>query len=138
MAKEHGQGSHFFRNLLEVTFSAHMLIPHDIKNTVNFLLSPAEYMLWERHWKKNLKILSDTYSKDTGQPNLTVEQLAGEGELQKPNDQVNTIPEATLQDISIAAKTSLLLTPDDSIPTLHFANIKQGVDESFITVISQL
>lgn len=93
---------------------------------------------WDRHWKRQLKTLSDSYSKDANQPNFTVEQLAEGGELQKPSDQTNTIPEAALQDISTTAKTSLLLTPDDSIPTQHFSNIKQGVDERFIIFVDRL
>lgn len=48
---------------------------------------------------------------------FTIEQLAGEGNFQKPTDQAQLLPEATLQYIAIAAKTALLLTPDNSIPT---------------------
>lgn len=33
-AKEHGRSSYYFKNLLEATFSAHALVPHDIKNIV--------------------------------------------------------------------------------------------------------
>lgn len=69
---------------------------------------------------------------------MTVEQLVREGEFQKPSDQTNSTPEVALQDIAIAAKTSLLLTPDDSIPTQNFSNIKQGRDESFIKFVDRL
>lgn len=48
------------------------------------------------------------------------------------------IPEAALFDITNAAKTSLLLTPDDSIPVQSFTNIKQGVDELFIKFVDCL
>lgn len=51
-AKEHGRGSHFLRHFLEATFAVHTLIPHDIRNPIGCLLTPAEYMLWERHWKR--------------------------------------------------------------------------------------
>lgn len=81
-------------------------------------------MLWERHWKKKLKTLSDNYFKDANRQNFTVDHLAGEGDLLKPCEQANNLLEETLQDISNAAKTSLLLTLDDSIPTLHFSNMK--------------
>lgn len=61
--------------------------------------------------------------------------MAGEGDLQKPIDQAQQLSEATLHDIATAAKTSLLLTPDNSIPTQSFANTKQGVDEPFIKFV---
>lgn len=46
-AKEHGRRSHYFRQLLEVTFAAHTLLPRDIRNIVGCLLTAAEYLLWE-------------------------------------------------------------------------------------------
>lgn len=95
-------------------------------------------MLWERHWKKQLKTLSDNYAADADKPNFTLEQLAGEGDLQKPSDQADTLPKATLQDVAIAAKTSLFLTPDDSTPTQYFSTIKQGIDESFIKFVDRI
>lgn len=61
----------------------------------------------------------------------------GEGNYCKPNEQTN-IPEAALLDITIAAKTLLLLTPDDTVPTQSFTNIKQGMDESFIKFMDRL
>ena len=95
-------------------------------------------MLWERRWKKHLIALSDAYSKDTKRQNVIIEQLAGESNFQKPTDQAQLLPEATLQDIAIAAKTILLLTRDNSIPTQNFANIKQGVKETFLEFVDRL
>lgn len=37
VAKEHGKGSHYFRQLLEATFAAHTLLPHDIRNIIGCL-----------------------------------------------------------------------------------------------------
>ncbi|XP_014118271.1 PREDICTED: uncharacterized protein LOC106628956 [Pseudopodoces humilis] len=101
-------------------------------------LSQAEYMLWERQWKKHLKQLADAYAKDANKPNLTLEQLAGEGDFQKPRDQARDLPEAALHDITNAAKTSLFVTPDDKVPTQSFTNIKQGASESFIKFVDKL
>lgn len=127
-AKEHDQSSFYFKNLLEATFSAHVLVPHNIKNTVHSLLMPAECMLWDRRWKIHLITLSDAYSKDANRPNFTVE-LAGEGNFQKSTDQAQLLSETTLQDLGITVKISLFLTPDNSLPTQNFANIKQGAKE---------
>lgn len=41
-------------------------------------------------------------------------------------------------EITTAAKTSLLLTPDDAVPTQSFPTIKQGVDETFIKIVDRL
>ncbi|XP_050842332.1 uncharacterized protein LOC127060969 [Serinus canaria] len=138
IAKEHGRGSHIFRNFLEAMFSAHVLLPHDIKNISHCLLSPAEYMLWERHWKKQLKTLLDSYSADADKTNFTVEQLAEEGELKKPADQLETLNKDALQDVGLAAKTSLLFINDESMPSSRFSTIKQGADESFIKFVDRI
>lgn len=58
--KDYGRGLPYFKNLFQVTFSTHTPVPHDIKNVMSCLLSPAEYMLWERTWKKHLRGLLQT------------------------------------------------------------------------------
>lgn len=68
-------------------------------------------MLWDRQWKKHLIMLSDTYTKDPNKQNFTVEELAGEGNFHKTNNQAQLLPETVLQDITTAAKTALLLNP---------------------------
>lgn len=108
-----------------------------MKNTVHCLLTPAECMLWDRLWKIHLITLSDGYSKDANRPNFTAE-LAGEGNFQKPTDQAQLLPETTLQDTAITAKISLFLTPDTSLPTQNFANIKPGAKDSFIEFVDRL
>ncbi|KAF4793633.1 hypothetical protein TURU_109566 [Turdus rufiventris] len=79
----------------------------------------------------------DKYDKIPNGTKYTIQQLAGEGEFEKPSNLIHTLPEEVLQEIAIAAKTSFLLTPDDSKPTLHFSTIKQGVDESFIKFVDR-
>lgn len=113
----------------------HILVPHDIKNIMNCLLYPAKYTLWERHWKKHLKSLSDKYAEDANKQNLSVEQIAREGDVQRPLDQEKYLPEDALAVIATAAKISLLFTPDDSAPTQSFASIKQGATEAFVKFI---
>lgn len=75
------------------------------------------------------------YQNDPNKANLILEQIVGEGNYFKPNDQTN-ISEAALLDITVAAKPSLLLTPDDTVSAQSFTNIKQGIDESFIKFIA--
>lgn len=88
--------------------------------------------------EKTIKTLSDSYSADADKTNFTVEQLAGEGELQKSADQLETLSKDALQDVALTAKTSLLIINDESIPTCHFSTIKQGADESFIKFVDRL
>lgn len=87
-------------------------------------------MLWERTWKKHLRGLLQTYRGDGTRAHLTSEQLSGEGDFERPQDQAQDLPEAVLKDIKRAAETALLQTPDDTTPTLNFANIRQGIEES--------
>lgn len=82
-AKEHGRGSHYFRQLLEATSAAHTLLPHDIRNVLGCILSDAEFLLWERQWKRQLATLASSYNHDDDKPDLILDQLAGEGEYIK-------------------------------------------------------
>ncbi|TRZ05649.1 hypothetical protein HGM15179_021458, partial [Zosterops borbonicus] len=105
-AKEHGRGSHYFRHILEATFAAHTLLPHNIRNIIGCLLTPAEYLLWERNWKKQLATLVTAYANDTNKPNVILEQIAGEGNYLRPTDQFD-IPDSALREIASAVKASL-------------------------------
>lgn len=67
-----------------------------------------------------------------------MDQIVGEGGFQKCTDQAQHLPEAALQDMASAAKTLLLLTPDGSVPTQSFTNIKQGIDETFTKFVDRL
>lgn len=98
-AKKHGQGSHYFRQLLEATFAAHTLLPIDIGNIIGCLLSTAEYMLWERHWKRQLSILASSYQQDDGKPDLILDQITEKGNYIKPVNQFE-IPESALREIA--------------------------------------
>lgn len=77
VAKEHGRGSHYFRQLLEATFAAHTLLPHDIRNVLGCILSDAEFLLWERQWKRQLVTLVSTFNHDDDKPDLILDELAG-------------------------------------------------------------
>lgn len=71
----------------------------------------AEYLLWERTWKKQLRDLLLTYQRDLAKAHLTMDQLCGEGQLSKPQDQAANLPEPIPSDIKIAAHRALSLTP---------------------------
>lgn len=136
-AKEHGRSSHYFRHLLGATFAAHTLLPHDIQNITGCLLTPAQYLLWERNWKKQLASLATAYQNDLDKPNLVVEQIAWEGNYLKPTDQFGILDSA-LREIGSTAKVPLLLVPDESVPVQSFTTIKQGVKESFTKFVDIL
>lgn len=54
VAKHHGHQSPYSKNFLMMTFSAHTLMPHDIRHVMSILLSPTELLLWETVWKQHL------------------------------------------------------------------------------------
>lgn len=90
-AKDYGRGSPYFKNLLQITFSNFVLVPHDIKNIISCLLSPAEYMIWERAWKKQLRQLLEIYHKDNNLAIVTIDQLCGEGDFEKAFEQAQVL-----------------------------------------------
>lgn len=135
--KEDGRGSHYFWQLLEATFAAHTLLRHNIRNIVGCLLTPADYLLWERYWKKQLIALATVSQNDLLKPNLIFEQIAGEGNYLRPTKQFD-IPAATLREIASTVKASLLLVQDETVPVQSFTNIKQGVEESFTKFVDRL
>lgn len=136
-AKEHGRGSHYFRQLLEATFAAHTLLPHDIRNVIGCILTAAEFLLWERQWKRQLAALVSSNNQDDDKPDLILDQLVGEGNYVKPVDQFD-IPEAVLREIATLAKAALLMVPDEAIPEQSFATIKQGLEESFTKFVDRM
>lgn len=53
-AKHHGHQLPYFKNFLTMTYSAHTLMPHDVRHVMSILLSPTELLLWETVWKQPL------------------------------------------------------------------------------------
>lgn len=135
--KDFGWNSPYFKNLIQATFAANTLVPHDI-NIMSCLLSPAKYMLWERTWKRLLQNLLQSYRRDPNRPNLALDQLGGEGDLEKPQYQAKLLSELVLGDTKRLTERAFFLTPSNSIPSHNFSTIKQAVDESFIKFIDRL
>lgn len=136
--KDFGRNSPYFKNLIQATFAANILIPHDIKNIMSCLLSPSEYMLWERSWKRLLQDLLQSYQRDPNRANLTFDQLCGQGDFMKPQDQIRVLSELILDDVKRSAEKALMLTPCRSTPSHHFSTIKQAFDEPFMKFIDRL
>lgn len=114
------------------------MVPHDIKNIMGCLLSLAEYIIWERVWKKHLRQLIDKYANNPSLAQLTMEHLCGEGNFNKPSDQAQAIPESVLKDIKHTAEISLLNTHKDATPPLNFPNIKQEPNATFTKFVDWL
>lgn len=136
--KEYGKKSPYFKNLLQVVFSAHVLMPYHLQHIMSLLLSPMKLLLWESVWKKQLQILVKNYKSEAGRAHLTVEQLSGDGDFRKPQKQAWYLPRAALEDIKNAAQNALFQTPDGNTPQKSFFNIRQDMDETFIKFIDRL
>lgn len=95
-------------------------------------------MLWERTWKRLLQDLLQSYQRDLNRPNLALDQLCGEGTLEKPQDHAKLLSELVLGDIKRLAERALFLMANDSTPSHNFSTIKQAVDETFINFIDRL
>lgn len=81
--------------------------------------------------------MATAYQNDPQKPNLIFERIAGEGNYLRPTEQFD-IPDVALREIARAAKVSLLLAPDETVPAQSFTNIKQGVEESFTKFVDRL
>ncbi|XP_053795420.1 uncharacterized protein LOC128786271 isoform X2 [Vidua chalybeata] len=138
-AKDYGRNSPFFKNVLDLTFSGHCLVQHDLRYIAKALLSPTEFLLWEIHWKKLIKSLLTKYDlrEVLGDGAEGLEALAGEGEFSRPEDQI-LLPENLLSDIRDAGKEALLKIPDGTTPLQNFSSILQGPDETFIKFVDRL
>lgn len=53
--KEFGRKSKYFKGLLKATFPSNVLVPSDLRDLFSCLLTPTEYLLWERIWKRLLR-----------------------------------------------------------------------------------
>ncbi|XP_037981518.1 uncharacterized protein LOC119696072 [Motacilla alba alba] len=138
-AKDYGRNSPYFKNVLDLMFNGYDLVPHDLKYIASSLLSPTEYMVWEGHWKKLLRPLVNKYNLQQllGEGNDGLEALMGEGEFDRPEDQV-LLPFNLLADVKQAGKAALLKVPDDSTPLQSFASIRQEETESFIKFVDRM
>lgn len=62
--RDFGQESSYFKSLVWAAFITNILVPHDIKSIMSCILSPAEFLLWERSWKTLLRDLLQCYQRD--------------------------------------------------------------------------
>lgn len=134
-SKKYGRKSPYSKDPLQVTFSAHVLVSHDIRHVMSLLLPPTELLLWESIWKKQLKALVHNYRNDGSRAHFTVENLSRE-KLQPPQEQAQLLPKAVLEDIKNAAQSALFQTPDGTTPIQNFSDIRQ--DETFIKFVDRL
>lgn len=138
-AKDYGRDSSFFKNVLDLTFSGHTLVQHDLQHIAKSLLTPTKLLLWEIHWKKLLKPLLKKHNltQALGEGEEGLEDLVGEGDFSRPEDQI-LLPVALLDDIREADRVALLKIPDGKTPLQSFSSIVRGPEETFIKFVDRL
>ncbi|XP_053839742.1 pseudouridylate synthase TRUB1 isoform X1 [Vidua macroura] len=140
--RDFGPKSPCFRGILRATLTSKTLVPADLKRLFSCLLTPSEYKLWERKWKRlagNLlpEILEGPYSLDFAEEPITLDHLIGEGDWSEARLQARGIPSAVLDMSRGAAERAFLAMPSKE-PMLPYTEIKQSVAEPFIDFVERV
>ena len=141
--KEFGRKSEYFKGLLKATFSSNTLVPDDIKDLFACLLTQAEYLLWERTWKRLLQELlpellqSPDCAIDADNNNISMDHLCSEGTRSQARAHSEKIAEPVLEHVKRAAEMAFILMPTKE-PKQSYVNIEQSPFEAFIDVVERL
>lgn len=129
------EGTVYFKSVFNAIFTTNTLVPHDIKKITSCLLSPAEFLLWEELWKRQLTEEFPLIIQDPNNAMLTLDHLFGENLMSKPQDQAQQILKLVLDIVQGAAERALLTMPAKSIVIPNYLNIKQAPQETFIDFV---
>ncbi|KAG8139916.1 hypothetical protein E2320_002653, partial [Naja naja] len=113
-----GLGSTYVQGMLEATMRNHILVPEDWKTTFCMLLTPAQYVVWDRGA-------------------FIPEQLYGSGNFALVDNQI-VLPAATLQVSSECAYRAFSKVPVSGKPHQAFSNIRQKANELYPDFINRL
>lgn len=89
---DYGRGLPYLNNLLDATFTAHTIVPYELKQCMKIILSPAEFILWKGLWINKLDELLKGYVKEEGQQHLAMDHITGEGDYTRPQYQAEVLP----------------------------------------------
>lgn len=123
---------------LDAMFDESHLIPADIKRIFGGLLETSEFSVWEKLWKSKLEDLLTVYKTDPNKTFLTINHLAGEGDIQKPQDQASQIPVEVLTDIKDKAKKAFFEIPVAGVPSERWASMTQRPGENISQFVKRL
>ncbi|XP_072783282.1 uncharacterized protein [Taeniopygia guttata] len=133
----YGIRSEAARNIIQYIFTADVLCPSDSSNIASLLLTPSQFLMFEREWKR-LAVEEANKHTDAGDPFFGVQpdMLTGQGPYATNQVQL-TFPIEIHQLSQQLAHQALLLVPDKK-KSASYATIKQGATEPFGQFIDRL
>ncbi|KAJ7395258.1 hypothetical protein BTVI_01360 [Pitangus sulphuratus] len=135
---DYGISAPFTLGLLDTLFSAHTLIPHDVRVVAKGLLTTIQYSVFETEWKALItKYVNEKMPKRKAPMDHLINVMFGEGPFADKKQQVGIRREYLniSQDLALQAFKKIA---DAYTTTPSFTLVQQGQDESFIDFIPRL
>lgn len=127
---QYGLFSEASRHLITYVFGANVMTPSDCMSVVRLILSPSQYLLWEKEREQQCQRVV-AILRAAGDPlhGVQIDMLLGQGPYADPNIQLTFLTEMhnTAAD---AARQALFLVPYEKRPP-SFTSIKQGVQDPY-------
>ena len=116
------------RQMLDYLFSAHILLPADIRSITKLIYTPHQLILFNAHWHQ-LAVASAAVQRGPGDPlaGVTMEQLLGLGAWTRIEAQAISDPEVLRETMNLARKAMDSIKAPGGTPI--YMGIKQGREE---------
>ncbi|NXA13819.1 GAK9 protein, partial [Sapayoa aenigma] len=118
-------------------FPADVNSPHDCQNLAHVLLSPSQYIIWQREWDR-LACIEAAWPRDHNDPlyGFIADMITGSGAFSNMTLQLNY--PLTLHHLAAhLARQSFYAVPEVSSPPA-FTNVHQGLTEGYSHLIDRL
>ncbi|NXK70091.1 GAK8 protein, partial [Sylvietta virens] len=125
---QYGVTSEPARQMLECMFNAQMLLPVDIKGITKLIYTPHQRLLFEARWREEAA-QSAHLPRAQQDPlhGLTVDELLGQGQYARIEQQAALGPEKLREAIAVAKRAIDKIKSNAGVPL--YMSIKQGRDE---------
>lgn len=135
--KEHGLKSEAGRAMLHWLLTADQNIPIDCANIARLLLTPSQYLLWDKEWQTQA-MMEAAPPRDQNDPlnGLPIGAVLGRGQFSSVGVQLRY----PLSLIDLVTQTALRAFDGvpDSTPAPSFTNVKQGLTEPYSHFVDRL
>ncbi|XP_048145667.1 uncharacterized protein LOC125318780 isoform X1 [Corvus hawaiiensis] len=134
----HGLRSETTRSILQFIFTADVLCPNDCISITQLLLTPSQFLLWERMWKRLAQGEASKHQGDTQDPLYAIQadMLTGSGAFGATVAQL-TMP-AIIHQLSQTLAHKALLSVPEKKKSPPYAAIRQGLSEPYGQFIDRL
>uniref|UniRef100_A0A8V0ZEE5 CCHC-type domain-containing protein n=1 Tax=Gallus gallus TaxID=9031 RepID=A0A8V0ZEE5_CHICK len=116
------------RQMMEYLFSAHILLPADIRGIARLIYTPHQLILFNAHWQQEAAI-SAAVQRGPGDPlaGITIEQLMGLGAWTRIEAQAISGPDVSREIMAVARRAMDKIKAPGGTPI--YMGIRQGREE---------